>query len=282
MLHADSTTLHRLYYSLYQQATSKGDIQSAQKYMETYLTAIHHIYETRDRTELLDMQAKYARSELLRQAERNRNTMLMTLLLFILCLGISYGIYTLTRYVQCMRLGRFLQEYQDLMREYRQSRKSLAHKENELETLAERHRQQNNLLIGRIDALMKDCNRFRTIYRIHTPHITVTPQDVSALNFFLQLHQPAFRYDAARHRSELYHWVNLTDDRFAERLLAEYPRLTPHDLDLCCYYRMGFNNDQISGFYGHYSDTVRRHRLRLYPLLKVKGKEEFDRLLQQF
>lgn len=282
LLHADSTVLHRLYHHLFTQAIKQGEISKAQRYMKVYLESINQLYATRDRKELLEMQAKYDRSELLRKAERNRNTVMKFLLSFVAISILGYLIYTLSRIYQCYRLSYFLNEYCRVMRDYRAARQQALHQD-------EGYRQQESNLLNRLEEmkerigdLMKESNRFRTIYRIKTPHMTVTPEDISALNLFQQLNKGKMKYEPAKHRSTLYHWVNLTDGLFAERLAQEYPLLKPHDLDLCCFYRMGFDNDHISGLYGQYSDSIRRHRLRLYPILGVHDKQSLDNLIHRF
>lgn len=281
-LQADSTVLHRLYHHLTGNAIKQGNVLRASRYMNVYLEAVNNLYETRDRKELLEMQAKYDRSELMRKAEHNRNVVLKFLLSFVAISIASYGIYSVSRIYRCARLGNYLSDYCRLMSEYRQSHQAMEQKERENTADREKYRQQMDVLMSRIDGLMKESNRFRTIYRIKTPYMTVTPEDISALNLYLQLSGGKLKYEAACHRSGLYHWLNLTDGRFAERLAKEYPQLSQHDMDLCCFYRLGFDNDHISGLYGQYSDSIRRHRQRLYPLLGVTGKESLDELLQRF
>lgn len=279
---ADSVVSHRLYHHLTTRAIERKDIQQARRYMNVYLEAVNNIYANRDRKELLEMQSKYERSELLRNAEHNRNIILKCLLSFVAIFIVAYIIYTLSRIYQCYRLGNSLDEYCSLTQEYRSATQKMDRQEMRTREMELSYRQRLDELTQRIGDLMKESNRFRTIYRIKTPTMTVTPQDISALNLYLQLSTGKMRYEPARHRSTLYHWLNLTDDRFAERFIEAYPRLSQHDMDLCCFYRMGFNNDHISGLYGQYTDSIRRHRQRLYPLLGIPDKNSLDNLIRQF
>lgn len=267
MKSADPYVLNRTYRQLYRKAINDRNHAKAEEYATIYMKTLDSIYTHRDRREVMEIQAKYDKSELMRRHTNNRYITLLVIFITMTVCGISYGLKRLDGYLTVLKLERYLKKL--MMLSVKQKNRTVSHQKEKEE------------LMDRIDELLKDRNRFRTIYRISSEYTGVTPEDVTAVNLYRLIRKSGYRYNPVKDRIALYHWVNLSEDNFVEYLTKTYPDLSAGDTDLCCFYRLGFDERHISDLLDVQMDTVRRHRNRLYRLLEVSNKEEFVQFIKK-
>lgn len=264
---ADPYVLNRVYRYLHRRAIKKGNYTKAEEYATIYMKTLDSIYTFRDRREVMEIQAKYDKSELMRKHTNNRYITLLVIFITMTVCVVSYGLKRLDGYLAVLKLERYMKKLMMLSRQQ--------------ENTDSRHKEEKEVLMDKIDELLKDRKRFRTIYRISSDYTGVMPEDVTAVNLFRLIRKGGYRYNPVKDRIALYHWVNLSENNFVEYLTETYPDLSAGDTDLCCFYRLGFDERHISDLLDVQMDTVRRHRNRLYRLLQVSNKEEFVQFIKK-
>lgn len=274
----DPIVLHRVYRALFSRALKNRAYSTADSLLSAYLITIDSIYECRDRQEIQEIAARYDLRTTELNHERQVRKLFAILFILLATLILSYITYRLNGYYKYQKLRTYLLAYYRLLQE----RHHLS--EQSMLTITQKEALNTQLITcdQQIKNLSKELNRYKIIFGHRSRHHLLHNENLTALNFFLSLSLSDFHYNALCHRSHLYHWMNLVENQFVRRLIDTFPALTPREVEICCFFRIGYNNNRISEILSISPDTIRRSLIRLYPVLNVLDKTTFLYFIKNF
>jgi len=116
-----------------------------------------------------------------------------------------------------------------------------------------------------------------------TPKIPKIEPYVSAARLLLSMKFGEWnRKISAKDERNMHSLMDLIFDDFTKRLKGKYPGLTKHDIELCCFLKLGFSNSEIAGIFNNENDSVTKSKNRLKKRLNLPGDEKLEDFLKKF
>ena len=109
-------------------------------------------------------------------------------------------------------------------------------------------------------------------------HISLPVESVEAAQVYLQIVTKGTpHYTPAEDRTKLEYWLNISRNRWAERLEKLYPSLTNGEKDICYLFVVGLSFDEIASLLGVQSRSVNRVVYRICRKMGIEqgSKDEF-------
>ena len=113
--------------------------------------------------------------------------------------------------------------------------------------------------------------------------ITLSSDTAEAVQLYLHLmSRQGAKYQPAEDRFKLAHWLNVSQNRWADRLATQYPTLSNGEKDICYLFAIGFSFDEMADLLQIQPRSVDRS---IYRICKKMGfeqgnKEEFVKQLK--
>lgn len=262
---ADPIILHRAYRHLFRRALNNSKYSAADSLLTAYVYTIDSLYEHRDKSEIQEISARYDLRTTELHHEKQRTVLLLILLFLIVVLLATYLIYRINGYYKYKKLKAHLLFYYSLIQE----KNNLSNDKNA--ELDNRMRELSN----HISCLSKELNRYKILFNVRSMHHLLHQEDLSALNLFLHFSSDSFHYISSLHKNQLFHWMNLVENNFVAHLIQKHPTLTIREIELCCFYRLGYDNNRIADLLRVSPDTIRRNLIKIYHPLHVSNKSSF-------
>ena len=136
----------------------------------------------------------------------------------------------------------------------------------------EKEKQEKNLRIHQLEVTFR------------AKRITLSTETAEAVQLYLHLiSRKGATYQPAEDRFKLAHWLNISQNRWADRLGTHYPTLSNGEKDICYLYAIGFSFDEMANLLQIQPRSVDRV---VYRICKKMGlgqgnKEEFAEQLKQ-
>ena len=107
--------------------------------------------------------------------------------------------------------------------------------------------------------------------------------DIRALGLYTRLCQDLQYYNPSSDYDALLHWVNITSNCFATRIMEKHPHLSNSEVTLCCLGRMGYSVSQIAEILHVKPTSVNRYIYRVCTVLCLpNNKESFLKYILSF
>lgn len=109
-------------------------------------------------------------------------------------------------------------------------------------------------------------------------HISLPVESVEAAQVYLQIVTKGTpHYTPAEDRTKLEYWLNISRNRWAERLEKLYPSLTNGEKDICYLFVVGLSFDEMASLLGVQSRSVNRVVYRICRKMGIEqgSKDEF-------
>jgi len=130
----------------------------------------------------------------------------------------------------------------------------------------------------------KDIRIHQLEVTFRAKRIALSPETAEAVQLYLNLIN---RTHACYHPSEdrllLAHWLNISQNQWAERLVSHYPTLSNGEKDICYLFAIGFSLDEMADLLQIQPRSVDRvvYRICRKMGLSQGNKEDFAKLLNQ-
>ena len=271
-----------IYKNIYQQQQSIGETDKAFEALQKYANELEQLYNSEDRINMLEIERRYDYNTLKRENDNYRKQWTITLLsaLAIVCtLGIlAWGIW---KYLQ--------KQKEELLYTYKKEAYVLQTRIDNLQEQMEESEDESKGLLEQIKALEKE--KQEKSLRIHqlevtfrAKRITLSTETAEAVQLYLHLiSRKGATYQPAEDRFKLAHWLNISQNHWADRLATHYPTLSNGEKDICYLYAIGISFDEMADLLQIQSRSVDRV---IYRICKKMGlnqgnKEEFTEQLKQ-
>ena len=270
-----------IYKNIYQQQQSIGETNKAFEALQKYTLELEQLYNSESRTKMLEIERKYDLHALKREYDNYRHQGTITLLsaLAIVCaLGIlSWGIW---KYLQ--------KQKEEQLYTYKKEAYALQTRIDNLQEQMEESEDESKGLQEQIKALEKEKEEKNL--RIHqlevtfrAKRITLSSDTAEAVQLYLHLmSRQGAKYQPAEDRFKLAHWLNVSQNLWADRLATQYPTLSNGEKDICYLFAIGFSFDEMADLLQIQPRSVDRS---VYRICKKMGfeqgnKEEFAKQLK--
>ena len=265
-----------VYKDMYREMKPKGFEREAALYMQHYINELELLFTSGSRAELLEIEKKYDYSAVLRQSNDYRSRWTITILITIA------SVCTLA--LLLWGSGKFFRHQKlDILRNYKKDASSLQEQIDALQERIEENQGEAKHLQEQMQVLEAEKRnkelRIRQLeVTFRSKHISLPVETVEATQTYLQIvSKKNPRYNPAEDRAKLEHWLNVSHNRWAERLEAFYPSLTNNEKDICFLFVLGLGFDDIADLLGVQSRSVDRvvYRICRKMGLEQGSKEEF-------
>ena len=265
-----------VYKDMYREMQTKGFEREAALYMQHYINELELLFTSGSRAELLEIEKKYDYSAVLRQSNDYRSRWTITILITIASVCtlalLLWGSWKLFRHQKL-----------DILRNYKKDASSLQEQIDALQERIEENQGEAKHLQEQMQVLEAEKRnkelRIRQLeVTFRSKHISLPVETVEATQTYLQIvSKKNPRYNPAEDRAKLEHWLNVSHNRWAERLEAFYPSLTNNEKDICFLFVLGLGFDDIADLLGVQSRSVDRvvYRICRKMGLEQGSKEEF-------
>ena len=256
-------TRARIYEALYTRFLHADRYQEAATYMKCYQTAADSFYTHRQAQEIQELQAKYDYEVLVREKVETENHLYRILLggiglLFAALVG-AYWLYT-QRKKNLKRIQECIAEIELLAGERNKAK-------NEIQEL--------NQILSQGGALRDEVMQAKGEW--------TSLDDIRALGLYTRLCQDLQYYNPSSDYDALLHWVNITSNCFATRIMEKHPHLSNSEVTLCCLGRMGYSVSQIAEILHVKPTSVNRYIYRVCTVLGLpNNKESFLKYILSF
>ena len=256
-------TKARIYEALSRRNIDAGNYLEAVANLEHYQAATDSFYTRQQAQEIQELQAKYDHEVLVRTKAENENFFYRILLggiglLVALLIG-TYWLYT-QRKKNLKQIRECISEIELLAGEKNKA-------EDEIQNL--------NQILSQGGALRDEVMRAKGEW--------TSLDDIRALGLYTRLCQSLQYYNPSSDYETLLHWVNITSNHFASRLVEKHPDLNTSEITLCCLARMGYSNAEIAEILHVKPTSVNRYIYRACESLKLpNNKESFLNFILSF
>lgn len=271
-----------IYKNIYQHQKALGETTKAFEALQNYTKELEQLYNSEDRTDILEIERRYDYNALKRENDNYRQQWTITLLsaLAIVCtLGIL--IWGIWKYLQ--------RQKEELLYSYKKEVYALQTRIDNLQEQMEESEDESKGFQEQIKALEKEKQEKNL--RIHqlevtfrAKRITLSTETAEAVQLYLHLiSRKGATFQPAEDRLKLAHWLNISQNRWADRLATHYPTLSNGEKDICYLYAIGFSFDEMASLLQIQPRSVDRV---VYRICKKMGfsqgnKEEFAEQLKQ-
>ena len=265
-----------VYKDMYREMQTKGFEREAALYMQHYINELELLFTSGSRAELLEIEKKYDYSAVLRQSNDYRSRWTITILITIASVcTLALLLWGSWKFFRHQKL--------DILRNYKKDASSLQEQIDALQERIEENQGEAKHLQEQMQVLEAEKRnkelRIRQLeVTFRSKHISLPVAAVEATQTYLQIvSKKNPRYNPAEDRAKLEHWLNVSHNRWAERLEAFYPSLTNNEKDICFLFVLGLGFDDIADLLGVQSRSVDRvvYRICRKMGLEQGSKEEF-------
>ena len=265
-----------VYKDMYREMQAKGFEREAALYMQHYINELELLFTSGSRAELLEIEKKYDYSAVLRQSNDYRSRWTITILITIASVcTLALLLWGSWKFFRHQKL--------DILRNYKKDASSLQEQIDALQERIEENQGEAKHLQEQMQVLEAEKRnkelRIRQLeVTFRSKHISLPVETVEATQTYLQIvSKKNPRYNPAEDRAKLEHWLNVSHNRWAERLEAFYPSLTNNEKDICFLFVLGLGFDDIADLLGVQSRSVDRvvYRICRKMGLEQGSKEEF-------
>lgn len=265
-----------VYKDMYREMQTKGFEREAALYMQHYINELELLFTSGSRAELLEIEKKYDYSAVLRQSNDYRSRWTITILITIASVcTLALLLWGSWKFFRHQKL--------DILRNYKKDASSLQEQIDALQERIEENQGEAKHLQEQMQVLEAEKRnkelRIRQLeVTFRSKHISLPVETVEATQTYLQIvSKKNPRYNPAEDRAKLEHWLNVSHNRWAERLEAFYPLLTNNEKDICFLFVLGLGFDDIADLLGVQSRSVDRvvYRICRKMGLEQGSKEEF-------
>ena len=261
-----------VYKDMYREMQTKGFEREAALYMQHYINELELLFTSGSRAELLEIEKKYDYSAVLRQSNDYRSRWTITIASVCTLALLLWGSWKFFRHQKL-----------DILRNYKKDASSLQEQIDALQERIEENQGEAKHLQEQMQVLEAEKRnkelRIRQLeVTFRSKHISLPVETVEATQTYLQIvSKKNPRYNPAEDRAKLEHWLNVSHNRWAERLEAFYPSLTNNEKDICFLFVLGLGFDDIADLLGVQSRSVDRvvYRICRKMGLEQGSKEEF-------
>ena len=256
-------TKARIYEALSKRYLDTENYLEAITALKHYQAATDSFYTHRQAQEIQELQAKYDYEVLAREKAETENHLYRIIfggigLFFAASVG-AYWLYT-HRKKNLKRIQEYIAEIELLAGERNKA-------EDEIQNL--------NQILSQGGALRDEVMQAKGKW--------TSLDDIRALGLYTRLCQNLQYYNPSSDYDALLHWVNITSNHFASRIMEKYPHLNSSDVTLCCLARMGYSNTQIAEILHVKPTSVSRYIYRTCaPLELPNSKESFLHFILSF
>lgn len=265
-----------VYKDMYREMQTKGFEREAALYMQHYINELELLFTSESRAELLEIEKKYDYSAVLRQSNDYRSRWTITILITIASVcTLALLLWGSWKFFRHQKL--------DILRNYKKDASSLQEQIDALQERIEENQGEAKHLQEQMQVLEAEKRnkelRIRQLeVTFRSKHISLPVETVEATQTYLQIvSKKNPHYNPAEDRAKLEHWLNVSHNRWAERLEAFYPSLTNNEKDICFLFVLGLGFDDIADLLGVQSRSVDRvvYRICRKMGLEQGSKEEF-------
>lgn len=265
-----------VYKDMYREMQTKGFEREAALYMQHYINELELLFTSGSRAELLEIEKKYDYSAVLRQSNDYRSRWTITILITIASVcTLALLLWGSWKFFRHQKL--------DILRNYKKDASSLQEQIDALQERIEENQGEAKHLQEQMQVLEAEKRnkelRIRQLeVTFRSKHISLPVETVEATQTYLQIvSKKNPRYNPAEDRAKLEHWLNVSHNRWAERLEAFYPSLTNNEKDICFLFVLGLGFDDIADLLGVQFRSVDRvvYRICRKMGLEQGSKEEF-------
>ena len=265
-----------VYKDMYREMQTKGFEREAALYMQHYINELELLFTSGSRAELLEIEKKYDYSAVLRQSNDYRSRWTITILITIASVcTLALLLWGSWKFFRHQKL--------DILRNYKKDASSLQEQIDALQERIEENQGEAKHLQEQMQVLEAEKRnkelRIRQLeVTFRSKHISLPVETVEATQTYLQIvSKKNPRYNPAEDRAKLEHWLNVSHNRWTERLEAFYPSLTNNEKDICFLFVLGLGFDDIADLLGVQSRSVDRvvYRICRKMGLEQGSKEEF-------
>lgn len=265
-----------VYKDMYREMQTKGFEREAALYMQHYINELELLFTSGSRAELLEIEKKYDYSAVLRQSNDYRSRWTITILITIASVcTLALLLWGSWKFFRHQKL--------DILRNYKKDASSLQEQIDALQERIEENQGEAKHLQEQMQVLEAEKRnkelRIRQLeVTFRSKHISLPVETVEATQTYLQIvSKKNPRYNPAEDRAKLEHWLNVSHNRWAERLEAFYPSLTNNEKDICFLFVLGLGFDDIADLLGVQSRSIDRvvYRICRKMGLEQGSKEEF-------
>ena len=265
-----------VYKAIYQDLSADGTDKEAGEYMRRYINELELLFTFASRTELFEIEKRYDYTALLRQNNAYRSRWAITVLVTVTAVfSLAFLLWGSWRFFRCQR--------QDMLSTYKKEASALQRQIDELQERIEENQGEAKNLLAQMQAL--EAEKRNKEIRIRQLEVTFRSKDISlpvetveAAQVYLQIvSKETPRYNPAEDRTKLELWLNVSRNRWVERMEKLYPSLTNGEKDICYLFTAGLSFDEIAGLLGVQSRSVDRvvYRICRKMGLGQGGKDEF-------
>ena len=265
-----------VYKDMYREMQTKVFEREAALYMQHYINELELLFTSGSRAELLEIEKKYDYSAVLRQSNDYRSRWTITILITIASVcTLALLLWGSWKFFRHQKL--------DILRNYKKDASSLQEQIDALQERIEENQGEAKHLQEQMQVLEAEKRnkelRIRQLeVTFRSKHISLPVETVEATQTYLQIvSKKNPRYNPAEDRAKLEHWLNVSHNRWAERLEVFYPSLTNNEKDICFLFVLGLGFDDIADLLGVQSRSVDRvvYRICRKMGLEQGSKEEF-------
>ena len=256
-------TRARIYEALSKRHLDTKNYPEAITALKHYQAATDSFYTHRQAQEIQELQAKYDYEVLVREKVETENHLYRILLggiglLFAALVG-AYWLY-IQRKKNLKRIQECIAEIELLAGERNKAK-------NEIQEL--------NQILSQGGALRDEVMQAKGEW--------TSLDDIRALGLYTRLCQDLQYYNPSSDYDALLHWVNITSNCFATRIMEKHPHLSNSEVTLCCLGRMGYSVSQIAEILHVKPTSVNRYIYRVCTVLGLpNNKESFLKYILSF
>ena len=256
-------TRARIYEALSKRHLDTKNYPEAITALKHYQAATDSFYTHRQAQEIQELQAKYDYEVLVREKAETENHLYRILLggiglLFAALVG-TYWLYT-QRKKNLKRIQECIAEIELLAGERNKAK-------NEIQEL--------NQILSQGGALRDEVMQAKGEW--------TSLDDIRALGLYTRLCQDLQYYNPSSDYDALLHWVDITSNVFATRIMEKHPHLSNSEVTLCCLGRMGYSVSQIAEILHVKPTSVNRYIYRVCTVLCLpNNKESFLKYILSF
>ena len=245
-LKSSSRTLKaNIYKDIYNYHSTTKEKEKAYEALQKYVRELEHLYTSESRSDLLEIEKEYDTTVLKRENEAYQRKWILGLLsaTAIIC-SLAIFAWGLWKF--------FRQQKAELLHSYKKESSALQTRIDTLQEQMEESEGETLHLQEQISTL--EAEKHEKDIRIHQLEVTsrakrvaLSPETAEAVQFYLNLiERRNATYRPAEDRFKLAHWLNISRNRWAERLVSLYPTLTNGEKDICYLFAIGFSFDEMA------------------------------------
>lgn len=271
-----------IYKNRYLHHQANGQAQKTQEYLLKYVQELELLYATEDRADLLEIEKQYDYISLMKKNEEYRRQWTIGLLstfTIIISLGLLIGV--IWKYHR--------KQKEELLYTYKKEAYALQTQIDKLQEQMEENEDESINLQKQIASLEtekqeKDIRIRQLEVTFRGKRMALSPENAEAVQLYLNLiNRTNIHYHPSEDRPILAHWLNISQDHWAERLNSHYPTLSNGEKDICYLFAIGFSLDEMADLLQIQPRSVDRvvYRICRKMGLSQGNKEDFVQTLNQ-